>query len=137
MRTLALLVPLTLALAACQTGGSTPAPSSSSAAESGDVRTIDIEAFAAEREAGKVATLVDVRTPGEFARGHVPGAVNVPLDTLPGTLDAYADKGEVHVICQSGGRSARAAAMMAEHGIDAVNIAGGTGAWQAAGKPVE
>ena len=82
-------------------------------------------------------TVIDVRTEAEFADGHVPGARNVPLDRLdPATLGV--DKGEtVHVICQSGRRSAVAAEKLAAAGYSVVNVEGGTSAWIAAGKPVE
>jgi rhodanese-related sulfurtransferase len=43
----------------------------------------------------------------------------------------------VHIICQSGGRSARATATLTAHGYDAVNVEGGTSAWIAAGNPVD
>ena len=82
--------------------------------------------------------LVDVRTPAEYAGGHVPGARNVPLDELEGRIaELGSGESEVYVICQSGGRSARASATLAQRGLRPVNIAGGTGAWSAAGYATE
>ncbi|MFD3665108.1 rhodanese-like domain-containing protein [Streptomyces sp. NPDC058659] len=81
-------------------------------------------------------TVVDVRTPGEYASGHVPGALNVPLDRLgravPELREAAA-RGELLVVCQSGGRSADACARLAAHGITAIDLAGGTSGWAARG----
>jgi rhodanese-related sulfurtransferase len=82
-------------------------------------------------------TVVDVREPDEFASGHVPGARNVPLSTVSTHIDEFRDAGPVHVICQSGRRSAQAAEVLRAGGVDAVNVAGGTSAWIAAGKPVD
>ena len=71
------------------------------------VTEVDVFALAAALEAGTVPVLVDVRTPAEYANGHVPLAINIPVDELPGRMDelsAYRDV-SLYVICQSGGRS--------------------------------
>lgn len=100
------------------------------------VRDIDVATLKAELDPARL--LVDVRTPAEFAGGHVPGAKNVPIDELDARLGELGAPGDpVYVICQSGGRSARASASLAEKGYAAVNVTGGTGAWRAAGYPVE
>jgi rhodanese-related sulfurtransferase len=75
------------------------------------------------------ARLIDVREPHEYSGGHVPGAVSVPLATVPDHLDLFRGEGPVYVICQGGGRSRRACEYVEAHGIDAVNVEGGTGAW--------
>ncbi|MFI9123756.1 rhodanese-like domain-containing protein [Streptomyces bikiniensis] len=81
-------------------------------------------------------TVIDVRTPGEFASGHLPGALNIPLnrieDALP-ELRGAADRGEVLVVCASGARSENACRTLAGHGVTAATLAGGTGAWAAGG----
>ncbi|MFD7321453.1 rhodanese-like domain-containing protein [Streptomyces sp. NPDC059875] len=81
-------------------------------------------------------TVVDVRTPGEYASGHVPGALNVPLDQLGRAMPALreaAQRGELLVVCQSGGRSAGACARLSAEGVPALNLAGGTGDWASRG----
>ncbi|MFE5829175.1 rhodanese-like domain-containing protein [Streptomyces sp. NPDC056508] len=81
-------------------------------------------------------TVIDVRTPGEFAGGHLPGALNIPLDRLESALPeirAAAERGEVLVVCASGARSENACRTLAEHGVAAATLAGGTGAWAAGG----
>lgn len=62
------------------------------------------------------AQLVDVRSPAEFASGALPGAVNVPVDALEGRLGEIQKTGTVIVYCQSGMRSARAAAALRAKG---------------------
>lgn len=81
-------------------------------------------------------TVIDVRTPGEFASGHLPGALNIPLDRIEDALPELrgaADRGEVLVVCASGARSENACRTLAGHGVTAATLAGGTGAWAAGG----
>lgn len=66
------------------------------------------------RETG--ALLVDVRTPAEFAGGHAEAAVNVPLHQLSERLPELSSERPVIVYCRSGGRSAKAARMLGQHG---------------------
>jgi len=79
--------------------------------------------------------LVDVREPDEWAAGHAPGAYHQPLGKLDPAKVPAADA--IYVVCQSGGRSARAARVLVDAGIDAHNVTGGMSAWNAAGLPVE
>ncbi|WP_405443167.1 rhodanese-like domain-containing protein [Streptomyces avidinii] len=81
-------------------------------------------------------TVLDVRTPGEYATGHLPGALNIPLDQISRALPAIrhaADRGNILVVCASGARSDSACKTLAEHGIGTATLAGGTGAWASAG----
>ena len=80
--------------------------------------------------------LIDVRERDEYARGHVPGAVNIPMSEIGSRLDEL--PGEAFdVICQVGGRSARVVEALESRGYDATNVEGGTGEWIAQGRPVE
>jgi rhodanese-related sulfurtransferase len=97
---------------------------------------IDVDALAALREHSDVR-LIDVREPDEYETARVPGAVSVPLATVPEHVDRFRGDGPTYVICQAGGRSLRACEFVAEHGIDVVNVAGGTGAWIASGRDVD
>ncbi|MGW4562370.1 rhodanese-like domain-containing protein [Streptomyces sp. NPDC004561] len=84
-------------------------------------------------------TVVDVRTPGEYASGHLPGAHNVPLDALDRALPALkkaADRGSLLVVCASGARSAKACERLAEDGVTAATLTGGTEAWTRLGYDV-
>lgn len=76
--------------------------------------------------------VIDVRTPGEHAAGHLPGAHNVPLDHLATAvpeLENAAARGDLLLVCASGARSEKACRTLAEHGIDALTLTGGTTAW--------
>ncbi|MFE2752289.1 rhodanese-like domain-containing protein [Actinosynnema sp. NPDC059335] len=99
-------------------------------------RQIDHNAFAA-RLAEEDVFVVDVRDATEYRQGHVPGAHNVPLSVLPTRVGELPEDRPVFVICQTGGRSARAASLLGAVGVDAVNVLGGTDAWIASGRPVE
>lgn len=78
-------------------------------------------------------TVIDVRSPDEYAGGHIAGAVNVPIDTL---ATATLPDGPIITACSMGGRAGRAAAMLDSAGRVAFCIEGGTKAWQAAGLPI-
>ncbi|MET0672238.1 MAG: rhodanese-like domain-containing protein [Microbacterium pygmaeum] len=80
--------------------------------------------------------LIDVRETHEFAAGHVPGAVNLPMSTIGEHLDELPD-GAFDVICQLGGRSGRVVEALEARGYDATNVEGGTGDWIEAGYPLE
>ncbi|KOG79711.1 MULTISPECIES: rhodanese-like domain-containing protein [Streptomyces] len=81
-------------------------------------------------------TVIDVRTPGEYAGGHVPGALNVPLHHIRRALPDIrrtAEHGDVLVVCASGARSENACRILADHRIPAATLSGGTTAWAADG----
>ncbi|MGN3953862.1 rhodanese-like domain-containing protein [Streptomyces sp. WAC8370] len=85
-------------------------------------------------------TVVDVRSAGEYAGGHLPGAHNVPLERLDEAADALAAaaaRGPLLLVCASGNRSAKGCARLAARGVEAATLEGGTSAWAAAGHPVE
>ncbi|MGW9044424.1 rhodanese-like domain-containing protein [Streptomyces lydicus] len=83
--------------------------------------------------------LLDVRTPGEFHTVHIPGAYNVPLDTLRehrADLLHHLDE-DVVLICRSGARAAQAEQALSEAGLPNLRVLqGGMVAWEAAGGPV-
>ena len=90
---------------------------------------------------GGPAQLLDVRTPGEFAAAHVPGAKLIPLDDLdPAAFQQQRGGGEkpVYVLCQSGGRARKAIEKLERAGVHGcVLVEGGTQGWMDAGLPVE
>ena len=84
-------------------------------------------------------TVIDVRTPAEFAAGHLGDAVNIDVDSgrFAEAITALPADGDYLVYCQSGNRSGRATSQMAELGFTTVyDLDGGIAAWQAAGEPV-
>jgi len=78
-------------------------------------------------------TLIDVREPDEYAHGHAPGAVLIPLGSLLAGEVTIEAAGPVYMICRSGARSMRACEVVEPLGVTAINVAGGTVAWAAAG----
>lgn len=65
--------------------------------------------------------VVDVRTPGEFATGHVKGAQNLPVDALASRVAELGPPGKVLIYCRSGMRSARAATILRSAGFDVID----------------
>ncbi|WP_457596709.1 rhodanese-like domain-containing protein [Hydrogenimonas sp.] len=85
--------------------------------------------------------ILDVRTPEEYAAGHLRGARLVPVQRLEralaeGELAPLRDK-RLLVYCRSGVRSVRASRILSAHDYRPVNLAGGINAWKEAGLPVE
>ena len=77
------------------------------------------------------AVLLDVRTPQEYAQGHIPGSKNIPLQTLHDAEGAIQDKGTpLYVYCQSGARSSQAASLLRQMGYTNVTTIGGIAAWR-------
>lgn len=72
------------------------------------------------------AIIVDVRTPGEFAQGHIKGSVNIPLDTIGSRVSELKQKNKpVITCCRSGARSGTAKSILVDAGIECYN----GGAW--------
>lgn len=77
--------------------------------------------------------LLDVREVAEWNSMHTPAAHLIPMSEIQSRVDEIPDDTTVYVICHSGARSARVAGYLRSEGLDAVNVAGGMLAWQAAG----
>jgi phage shock protein E len=75
------------------------------------------------------ALLVDVRTDGEFAAGHLETAKNIPLHSLGGRLSELPKNRSIVLYCQSGARSARAASILKGAGFEKVYDLGGMSRW--------
>ncbi len=107
--------------------------------ESGGAERISLERFEEMRK-GKDVVVLDVRTPEEFAEGHVPGAVNVPIaaDDFEQRVAALEKDKTYLVMCGVGVRSKTACGKMKDLNLKAVyDFSGGMKAWKGAGKPVE
>jgi len=81
--------------------------------------------------------LIDVRTPEEFASGHIQNAVNISVETLPARLDEVPGGTPVVVYCRSGNRSTSAAQILVENGYQQVYDLGGIRDWVALGLPIQ
>jgi rhodanese-related sulfurtransferase len=101
---------------------------------------IDPAELAARLASGTAPVILDVRTAEEFADGHIPGALNVPVAEFSDRLAALelAPAAEIVVHCQSGRRAATAEAILAEAGYTNVrDLSGHMLGWRAAGHPLE
>ena len=80
--------------------------------------------------------LLDVREPDEWAAGHAPNAVHIPLGSLAERVQEISADQDVYVVCRSGGRSARATQALIQAGWKAHNVSGGMQAWEASSLPM-
>lgn len=90
--------------------------------------TIPMSQFA--EQYGPDTLVVDVREPGEYVSGHIPGALSMPLSQVAARRDELPRDRTVYVVCASGNRSKVGADLIAYAGFDAVSVNGGTQAWQ-------
>ena len=81
--------------------------------------------------------LVDVRTPEEFSSGHIPGAVNIPVQELADRLSEVPTDEDVIVYCRSGNRSGQAMTILANNNYTQIYDMGAISAWQQAGYTLE
>jgi hydroxyacylglutathione hydrolase len=86
---------------------------------------------------GAGVTVIDVRRGAEHAQGSIAGARNIAYTQLPRHLGSIPGGKPLHLHCQGGTRSAHAAAYLKRQGHEVVNLGGGFGAWERAGRPVE
>ena len=92
------------------------------------MREIEVSQLAEKIAAG--FKVVDVREVGEYTDGHIPGAIHVPLQTVPDNLESFRSEQDVFVVCQVGGRSGKACQYLIDQGVtNVVNVAGGTSGW--------
>jgi rhodanese-related sulfurtransferase len=106
----------------------------------GGAKTIAPAALAQRIAAGDAPVVLDVRTPEEYAAGHIPGAVNIPHDQLESRVgELGADPGaEIVVHCQSGRRASMAEGVLHDAGFtNVVDLEGHMAAWKDGGHPVE
>jgi phage shock protein E len=109
MRAWCVVLPLLLGAGACSTAAS---------------QAHHVERAEAHRLVAEGATLLDVRTPGEYQAGHVEGARNIPVQELAARMSEVPRDHPIVVYCQSGGRSAQATAMLVAAGYDAHDLGG-------------
>lgn len=80
--------------------------------------------------------LIDVRSPSEFAAGHIPGAINIPMDQIESRLDDLSRIKPIVLICQMGKRASMTADLLDPCQLQLFVLEGGTNAWTHAGFPV-
>jgi rhodanese-related sulfurtransferase len=130
---------IVLLLAACGSDSSKVAITATSAAATpGVTKMSPVDGQALIAKMGNDLTVVDVRTPSEYAAGHLANAVNIDLEGgqfSQGIAGLPRDVAYM-VYCHSGRRSAIAASTMATAGFTKIYDLGGIAAWQAAGLPI-
>lgn len=107
--------------------------------ETETIKQISVAELRELLDAEEQLQLIDVRRPAEYAQGHVPRAVNLPLaPNLSEQASRFDSNRPTAIICAGGYRSSAAASLLARRGFRALfNVAGGTGAWVKAGYSVE
>jgi phage shock protein E len=135
-RHLSVILVIAIALVACSAPPAA-APIAAPAAVQNLPANIDVATAASLRDRSDVVML-DVRTPEEYAQGHIPGITLIPLDQVPNRLSEIPKDKTVVVTCRTGNRSDQAAQFLRQQGYDNVhNMLGGIVAWEQAGYPVE
>jgi len=82
--------------------------------------------------------ILDVRTPGEYAEGHIRGALLIPMRDIPGKLNLLGKDKLIIVVCATGARSGAVTDYLANNGYSAVkNYRGGMSDWARKGLPIE
>lgn len=104
----------------------------------GVAETISPDAYVEQfRDTTTGHVLLDVRTPSEFASGHITGAINIPVQELQTRLNEVSSDVPIVVYCRSGNRSASASQILSEAGYTPIFDLGGTIQWTAAGYGLE
>jgi rhodanese-related sulfurtransferase len=98
--------------------------------------TVTPTELARQVERGEPLTIIDVRSPGEYAVGHIPGAVNIPMEQVEARTNDLLPGLPVVLVCQSGRRADITCTWLRNERTDARILEGGTTAWQANGFPV-
>jgi len=100
--------------------------------------SIGVTELSAQRESGPAPVVIDVRTPEEYAAGHVPGAINIPFDQVAERIGEVDAPHGVALYCMMGPRARKGESALLAAGYESVfHLEGGLAAWQAAGLPVE
>jgi rhodanese-related sulfurtransferase len=99
---------------------------------------LEVSADEAARLRDEGALVLDVREPAEWAAGHVPGAMLIPLGEIASRTGEVPHDRTIVVICRSGNRSAQGRDILMDAGFSPVtSVRGGITAWTAAGLPIE
>jgi rhodanese-related sulfurtransferase len=100
------------------------------------MREIGVSQLSSVGKQGGATQLVDVRSAGEFAAGHVPGAMNIPLEEIERRLGDLNAEQTLVLICKSGTRAGIATEFLKDKRANLVVLQGGTEAWVKAGLPL-
>lgn len=101
---------------------------------------LNLETFQSQFESGASGAFqfVDVREQDEYAEGHIPGAVNIPLTEFMARVDELSEDEPVVLVCNTGVRSSQAALFLVSMGYeDIYNLDDGTKGWIKQGRAIE
>ena len=104
---------------------------------SAESTVLPVEEYAQNLNSDTTAYLIDVRTPEEYAEGHIEGAVLMNVmdeQTFLAGIDTLDASHTYYIYCRSGRRSQKASGLMSEHGLKVVDLQGGYNAWKEAEK---
>ncbi len=111
-----------------QTETSSQPPQTIESVEEGTFANVDVNEAKKLIEQG--ITVVDVRTPQEFAEGHIPNAKLIPLQELETRLNEFSKDEKYLIVCRSGNRSAQASEILVQNGMKHIyNMSGGMNEW--------
>ena len=96
---------------------------------------VKVEELKQQRDRGAMMLLVDVRSGSEYGTGHVPGAVNIPLEQVESRVGDLGTQ-PVVLICKSGKRARMAAGLLEPRRNDVAVLEGGTDAWRKGNLPL-
>ena len=136
---LPLLLMLVLTLVGCGSQANTSAPATDGVSSEALNLPVQVDAATVDNVRGRDdVVLIDVREDSEYAEGHIPGAVLIPLGQIPDRLDEIPQDKTVIAVCRSGNRSGQATNFLRQQGFDNVhNMQGGMLAWDQAGYEIE
>jgi rhodanese-related sulfurtransferase len=104
-------------------------------AEAPSITPLELEAL---RSSGQAPVVIDVRTAGEYASGHIPGAIHIPFDEVATRISEVEAPNGVALYCMMGPRARKGEAALLGAGYTSVrHLDGGLAAWKAADLPVE
>jgi len=109
-------------------------------AHAAKTETVTAAGLVHEVEEGKAPLIIDVRTPAEYADGHVPGAINIPYDEMEARASEISLHKEARIVlyCRSGRRSGIAAKTLTAKGFHKLGLLeGDMPGWEKSGFPVE
>lgn len=104
------------------------------------IKSIDVFELKKQLDNSNNTLIVDVRSAEEYAKGHIPGAINISLPELSNRINELHNHGESHqlaLMCRTSNRSAKAYELLTAKQINSVVVSGGMNAWMKEGFSVE
>lgn len=94
-----------------------------------EIQEISVDELKSKIEADETVYIIDVREDFEVANGMIPGAVHIPMNTIPENMDVFSKDISYIIVCAGGVRSENVCQYLVANGIQAVNMTGGMYSW--------